>query len=438
MKRKVGADAFALDLANVGEARRFRTTARRCASIVLVMALAGCSDNTSDTPPVGAIDRAVSVHVAEAKITTLRPKLNLVGTIIAIPERTAVVSPQLGGWVAKLDVVEGQSVHDGDVLVELDTRSADVSAQRARAIVAEKDAVVKRLKSGYLPEEIAGARQEAHKAAATVDGLRNELAALKNLLDRGEISPVTYETKAETLASAEAALAAAQEQVKLLEAGTRPESIAEAEALLAAANADLAQAELAVELCTITSPIDGVVVQLPARKGQYFDRAVPLATIIDLSAVFAQFRIPSRDFSRVSAGTPVDIQLDALPGRTFPGSVARRSAQADPLTGNVIVYALVENDDHVLQPGLSCSLQVSLPEVADALAVPVAAVADHSGSPVVTVVREGKAYETQVKTGIETQDFVQILNGLSAGDLVATAGGYGLPEGCPVKVVADR
>ncbi len=118
----------------------------------------------------------VSVRVAAAEIATLHPVLNLVGTIVAIPEKTAVISPQLGGWVSKLDVVEGQSVSVGERLVELDPRSAQVAVQRAEATVSEKAAAVKRLKSGYLPEEIAGARQDARNAAASVDGLQNELA----------------------------------------------------------------------------------------------------------------------------------------------------------------------------------------------------------------------------------------------------------------------
>ena len=59
----------------------------------------------------------VSVRVAAAEIATLHPVLNLVGTIVAIPEKTAVISPQLGGWVSKLDVVEGQSVSVGERLV---------------------------------------------------------------------------------------------------------------------------------------------------------------------------------------------------------------------------------------------------------------------------------------------------------------------------------
>lgn len=77
------------------------------------------------------------------------------------------------------------------------------------------------------------------------------------------------------------------------------------------------------------------------------------------------------------------------------------------------------------------------PEVANATVVPVAAVADRNGAAVVTVIREGKAYETEVEVGIRTPEVVQILGGLTAGEIVAAEGGYGLPDGCPVKVEGD-
>jgi RND family efflux transporter MFP subunit len=293
------------------------------------------------------------------------------------------------------------------------------------------------LKRGYLPEEIAAARQDAANAQATVDGLRNELTALKDLLDRNEISSVIYDTKSKALESAEAAMAAAQERAKLLEAGTRPEMIAEAQALLDAAQADVEQAELALQWCSITSPIHGVVVQLLARQGQFFDKAVPLARIIDLSEVFVQLRIPSRDFAKVTLGSQVEVSLDSLLAQKFHGTIERISGEADPLTGNVVVFALVKNTDRLLRPGLSCHAQVSLPAITNSLVVPIAAVADHSGTTVVTVIRDGKAYETVIEIGTKTQESVEVVKGLSNGELVATAGGTGLPEGCPVKVVAD-
>ena len=149
-----------------------------------------------------------------------------------------------------------------------------------------------------------------------------------------------------------------------------------------------------------------------ARRGQFFDRAIPLATIMDLSKVFVQLRIPGRAFGKVRKGTSVEIQLTSLPGRIFHGQVVRISGQADPLTGNVVVFASIKNEDSVLRPGLSCQARVWLPAVPDVLVVPLAAVADHSGTPVVTVLRDGKAHEVEVETGAETGELIEILKGL--------------------------
>lgn len=379
----------------------------------------------------------VKIEAAEVRQLTLRPALRLVGTVTAIPERTAMVSPQIGGWVEKLAVVAGQSVKAGDLLVQLDTRAARSGVDRARAVVAEKESALKRLKRGYLPQEIEVARQDRDKARAAVDGLRSEMQALDDLLKRREVSQVQYETKAKAFAAAEAAVASAEAHLRLIQEGTPIELLEEAQALLDAAKADLEHAELTLEWCTINSPIDGVVVQLLAHQGQFFDRAVPLATVVDMSSVFIQLRIPSREYGKVTLDSPVDVQLNSFPGRTFSGVVKRISGEADPLTGNVVVFAAVSNDDLALRPGLSCHAIVFLPEIPDAIAVPVAAIADHSGTPVVTVIRDGAAYEVEVETGAETEELVQILKGLAPGDKVATAGGYGLPDGCPVQVVAD-
>lgn len=379
----------------------------------------------------------VPVQAVSVKPAVLRPALDLVGTVLAVPERTAVVSPQLGGWVVTLSVVEGQVVQAGDVLVQLDDRAAKADVERAKALVAEKTAALARLKSGYLPQELETARQDRDKLRAAVEGLKTEVSALEELLKRREISQVQYESKAKALESAVAALASADSHLKLLEAGTRSELIDEAQALLEAAKVDVEHAQLTLDWCVIRSPISGVVVQLLAHQGQFFDRAVPLATIMDLTEVFAQLRVPGREFSKVGTGTKVDVELESLPGSNFQGEITRISGQADPLTGNIIVFALLKNPNLALRPGLSCQAHVWLPEIPNALAVPAAAVGDHSGTPVITIIRDGKAYETEVKLGVKARDLVQIVEGISPGDIVATAGGYGLPEGCPVQVVSD-
>ena len=380
----------------------------------------------------------VAIQAVAAESQTLRPSLELVGTIIAIPENIASVSSQLGGWIEKLAVVEGQQVHAGDAIAFLDAHTAKTDLDRTRAIVAEKQAVLTRLKRGYLPQELEAARQDRDKTKAAMEAARGELNALKDLRARNEISVVQFETKQKLLAQAEAAYASTSAHATLIEEGTASELIDEAQAFLDAAKADMSHSQLALEWCEIKSPIDGVVTMLPARRGQFFDRAIPLATIMDLSEVFVQLRIPSSEFAKVRAGTKVDLELTAEPGQKISGIVTRIGSQADPLTGNLDVFATVKNaTDVLLRPGLSCRARVWLPEISSAIVIPVAAVADRSGISVVTVIRESRAHEIEVKLGSETHDYVQVLEGISPGDLVATSGGYGLPDGCPVKIVSE-
>jgi len=377
----------------------------------------------------------VPVRAVKVEQAVLKPSIDVVGTLIAIPERTTSVSPQIAGWIQKVIVVEGGKVRAGDELLHLESRLAEAEHAKATASVAEKAAILERLKHGPRPEEIEVARHDAQKAQVTTGALRSEIEALKTLQARNEVSPVQFQKAQSSLQAAEAESAAAAAKLKLLEAGTRPEEIAEAEARLAAAKAELTVATLNLQLCKIASPIDGIVTQLAARQGMYVERTTSLATIVDLSKVFMQVRIPSAYLARVKPGAQVDVRVASLPNTIFQGRIARIGGQADPATGDVDALAEVANDTGLLCPGLACRGRVWLPEVADALVVPAVAIADRAGTPVVTVVRDGKGFEVEVKVGVQTPEKTQVTEGLAPGDTVVTEGGYGLPEGCPICLI---
>lgn len=401
---------------------------------LMAITATGCKNAASDEAAEGdnLPKEPVPVRAVKVEKTVLKPSIDVVGTLTAIPEHTASISPQIAGWIQKVMVVEGGQVRAGDELLRLDCRLAEAELAKATAAVAEKAAIVERLRHGPRPEEIEVARQDAHRAQVTIGALRSEIEALKGLQARNEVSPVQFQKAQASLQAAEAESAAAAARRKLLEAGTRPEEIAEAEAGLAAAKADLTVANLNLQLCRITSPIDGIVTQLAARQGMYVERTATLATIVDLSKVFMQVRIPSEYLAQVKPGAQVDVRVASLPDTTFQGRIARIGGQADPATGDVDALAEVANDGGLLRPGLACRGRVWLPEVADALVVPPVAIADRAGTPVVTVVRDGKGFEVEVRLGVQTQEKTQVIEGLAPGETVITEGGYGLPEGCPV------
>jgi multidrug efflux pump subunit AcrA (membrane-fusion protein) len=398
----------------------------------------GCRQAAPEEADEDLLPKApVPVRAVQAEVTTLRPSVDLVGTLVALPECTTTVSPQVGGWVQKVLVVEGATVQAGDELVLLDRRLAEVEVAKVAASVAEKEAVLARLKRGYLPQELEMARQEVRKCQETMDSLRAELAALEPLRQNKEVPELQYQKAASSLHAAEAGHAAAEARLRLLEAGTPREEIAEAESRVAIANAELAAAKLNLELCRILSPTAGTVTQLLARQGTFVERSTPLLTIVDLSRMFMQVRVPSVHMAQLQVGAQVDVRITSNPDAVLRGQVARISGQADPASGDVDAFVLVTNGEGVLRPGLACRGRVWLPDLPDVLAVPVAAVADHAGTPVVTVARDGKAHEIEVQLGVQTLDQVQVTMGLAAGDWVITEGGYGLPENCPVRIQSE-
>ena len=406
---------------------------------IMAFTLSGCGKTTSENKEEenNLPKEPVPVRAVKAERTNLKPSIDLVGSFVAIPERSTVISPQIAGWIQKIMVVEGDRVQAGDEVMHLDARMAEADLAKAMASVDEKAAIVKRLKRGPLPEEIEMAEHDEHKAQIVLESLRGEVDALKVLRTNKEISPVQFQKTQSAFQSAEAEQASAAAKLKLLEAGTRPEDIAVAEAQLAGAKADLAAAKLNVQLCKVVSPIDGIVTQLSARQGMYVDRTAALAAIVDLTKVFMQIRVPSAYLAKVKVGAKVDVRAVSLPEKTYHGTIARISSQADPGTGDVDALVLVANEDGLLRPGLACRGRIWLPDVADAIVVPVAAIADRSGTPVVSVVREAKSYEVAVKLGAQTQEYVQIIEGIAPDDWVVTEGGYGLPDGCPVEILTQ-
>jgi len=402
-----------------------------------LMLWGGCRPPAQEADPDNAPVQPVQVRTAQATVTTLRPSIDLIGTVVAIPERTSRISTPVEGQVAHIAVVEGQTVQASDPLVHLDCRAAEARLAGAGAAEQKAQATLAKLEHGPRAEEVEAARQTARQLAAVARALSTKFEALSVLHEKDGVSDVEYSQAQARLEAAEAESQAAAAQLSLLEAGTRAEEIAEARAELAGAQAETVATELAVEFCTIRSPIDGVVARLTARAGAYVTPADVLGIVVDVTELFVKVRIPSEHLAQIAPGALADAWTGTEEQPTLHGNIARLSPEADPLSGDVDGFVSVRNDHETLRPGLACRVRIWLPELSTATVIPTVAVADRDGRPVVTLIRENKAYEREVTLGKATAEQVQVLDGLQAGDLVAVEGGYALPEGCPVRVVFD-
>jgi membrane fusion protein (multidrug efflux system) len=204
------------------------------------------------------------------------------------------------------------------------------------------------------------------------------------------------------------------------------------------ARAQYTLATLELSYTTVTAPISGIVASRSIKTGNFVQINTPIFRIVDNSKLEATLNVPEREIATLKAGQPVQLTADALPGQSFTGIVDRIAPVVDSGSGTFRVVCSFSGDGGSLQPGMFGRIKIDYDKRADALVVPRSALLDDEGEPAVFAVRAGKAARVAVKTGYMDGEWVEIREGLKAGDGVVTAGKIALRDGTPVEVIGDK
>ena len=223
-------------------------------------------------------------------------------------------------------------------------------------------------------------------------------------------------------------------------------------AQLAVENAriSLKNAQTALDNYSIKAPIAGTITEKDLSAGDSVGEigTTTMAVISDLSALTFDMKIDELDIPSVAVGQKVEITVDALPGRTFSGYVDKINVNGTTAGGatSYPVTIMIENPDPDLLPGMNVSADIIIEKKTHVLTVPTSAVSRGNTVQVVpaSAVSEkdgsidmSQAKEVQVELGANNDDYVEILSGLSEGDLVLVsdlppedetggAGGFGM------------
>lgn len=305
-------------------------------------------------------------------------------TIIATATVTAVqgveVSAETGGRVKKIDFESGSIVNKGDVLIQLDTASEDA--------------------------QLASAEATAALAKASLTRVRK--------LDK------------QNLASQDA-LETAEAKVK--------ETVAQAHNVRAM-----------IAKKTIRAPFSGRLGLRLVNLGQILSEGDAIVSLQTLDPIYVDFSIPQKALLRLKPGLEVRVTVDAAPDDTFTGKILASNPNVDPSTRSVRVRAKIANPDEALRAGMFANATVVMPEKQKVLPITATAVAYATFGDSVFVIEEQEneqSGETEkvlrqqfVQLGQRRGDFVDVVDGLKAGETVVTSGVFKLRSG--MKVIIDN
>jgi membrane fusion protein (multidrug efflux system) len=256
---------------------------------------------------------------------------------------TTSLSPQVPGYIAEIRVEDNQKVAKGQVLARIDDRTYRAAVDHAKASVRQQQAALDNLHARRDLQGLAVQQAEADvdvkAAAATFAGqevnryqaLAQTNAGSKQNAQKAESADL--QAKSSVLGS-RAALAAAQQQIKVLDT-----QIGQAEAAIAAARADLETATLNLGYTQIVSPIDGYVGNRAVRVGSYVAAGAYLLSIVPSKGLWVDANFKEDQLRRMKAGQPVRIVADVNPDNTVHGVVGSLA----PATGAVFSVIPPEN-----------------------------------------------------------------------------------------------
>jgi RND family efflux transporter MFP subunit len=366
----------------------YRKSARRwMVGAVLGVSLATAACGPDETAE--AASEAPAVVLAPSDVTTAQ-STEIAGGIVLTgtlnPYRIVEVKAQVPGTITNLAVDRGDAVRSGQPMAVIEAEGIRGQAAGAAAGVAAA---------------------EANLALA-----QQQLESARTLHEAGAMSSLDFR-------AAQAGYEAARAQ-------------------LAAANAQAAGAGEQARRATVSAPFNGVVSNRQASQGEAVNPGQTLFTVVNSTFLELAGQVPVDQAVRVRAGAPAEFTIDAYPGRSFRGTVARVEPTADPATRQVGVYLRLPNEDGALVGGVFATGRVMAEGAAQAVVVPIAAVRGTGAATYVWVIEDGRAARRPVTTGVrdESKGVIALASGVQAGDQVVVAPGE-FEEGAVVRITAE-
>lgn len=329
------------------------------------------------------------VELTAAKRGDVAAHVTVVGNLIGAA--TVEVVPKTNGRIESVSVRLGDPVRRGQVIARLEDREIQEQVHQAAAAY-----------------DVSNASIRQREADVKFNEANFERA--RNLYSRQLIPK-------QTMDDADLKYQAAVAQLDL------------AKAQFQQSKARLDELKLNLANTIVRSPTDGFVGKRYLDPGASIGPNNPVASVVDIHFVRLVVNLVEKDLKQITAGKPAVVEVDAYPGETFNGKVARVAPVLDPATRTAQMEVEIQNPNARLKPGMYARVKLTIDQKAGALVVPRTAVTTVEGKKGVFIANNNTAKFLPIETGIEQQDLVEIVRGLDEGTRVITTGVQALKDG---------
>ena len=342
-------------------------------------------------------------------------------------------------FVERVYAMEGQQVKRGQKLFDLDDTQVQADLAQARADLAAQEEALNVARAGGHASQAAKAAADLQKAEASRDQLRRDNESLSKLVSEKAATPEELDQNKLQLVEAEADVRSAEKVKQTLDQQAQLDQ-GRVALLVDHARATVRDLEEQIRSAHGVSPMDGTLYSLPIHQGDFVKAGDLLAELADLRKVRIRAFIDEPELGQIAVGQSVQIFWDAHPDRVWTGKTEVLPKQVVTRgTRNVgELLCSVDNDRLDLLPNTTVDVRIHVSERTGTLVAPRGAVFIDGEKRYVYRVENDRIHRRAITVGIADPTKIEVLSGLSDGDVVALPGEATLKENLRIVPVRSE
>ncbi len=190
--------------------------------------------------------------------------------------------------------------------------------------------------------------------------------------------------------------------------------------------------------CRIVSPLSGTVIRRNFDEGEFVNYGTPLGTVVDVSRLKVQVMVSEKEVYGISVDQEVNVTSDIFPGVVLEGKVNYVSPSADPTHSYLVEVTLKNDSKNPVKAGTFVYVEFVGDSAAEVLQIPRNALTESIKNPYVFVIKDSTATKRSIKVGREFGEYLEVLNGLEANEIVVTSGQINLTDNSQVNIISQK
>ncbi|MBB6214622.1 RND family efflux transporter MFP subunit [Anaerosolibacter carboniphilus] len=372
---------------------RKKTVSFILAAFLLMSILTGCGAKKTAEANAPVEEKYIPVEIATVVQKTISNETTFSGKIYA--DKEVYVVPKTPGKVMSVNVAVGSVVKKGTVLFQLDKEDIQKQADLTKKSI-----------------DLAEANYQLTREK--IDNAKVTLERTRALYEQGAI-PKSQLEQAE-LAASDTSLQTIQVQLEQ-------------------AQLQYTQALDSLQNLTITAPVDGIVSAVDVEVGEMASTAQPSVTIVNMDNVYAEINVTENVINAITVGKEVVVDIPSASSESLTGKIDKISPVSDAKTQLYPIRIYIENQNHLVKPGMFAKVKLSTNARENVIAVPTEAIMNENDKNIVYVVADDRAAAREVGIGLEAGGETEIVKGLKPGEKVIVKGQDYVEDESKVKVV---